>query len=127
MTPQEVFNKAYLGIIKQGKPAFDGNMCFYAKGALNCGVGKVMKGILPDNSRFWTYQCNVGALANSMIEEGESSMGDILKANLYLLEECQEAHDDAANLVKGDRFLPYYKERMEEVAKTFGLSIPSVE
>lgn len=40
MTNQEAFNKAYLGLIRQGKPSHDGVRCMYrSPEGMKCAVG----------------------------------------------------------------------------------------
>jgi hypothetical protein len=40
MTPQEIFNTAYLGVLSQGGPSKAGNMCKYrGPNGRKCGVG----------------------------------------------------------------------------------------
>ena len=137
---QAAFDKAYTGVVKQGKKSADHQSCFYrnkvvAKNqygewaptgeVLKCGVGHCITDALIQE---WTTRMNglVKLEGKSPEEFPEWFLGKILPdipTNLakHFLNELQNAHDNASR----NDFLPEFKANMAAVAVEFSLTIPS--
>lgn len=121
MNNQEAFNLAYIGILKQGKPAVgrDGECLYLTPAGLSCGVGHT----LTDNLK------EVAARDKRQIQwlirdvEGFSSY--FKGVTISLLMDIQAAHDDTS--WKSDWFLSSYKVHMAAIADKFDLKVPDCE
>jgi hypothetical protein len=114
MTQQEAFNKAYLGIIKQGGPAIIGTKsCRYRTiDGKKCGVGQ----LFPDSEYKEGFE---GKRANLIA----GFVPSLARLNPHFLTNLQGAHDGAAG---GPRefFITDFKQRMAYIAKQYKLEIP---
>ena len=113
MTRQDMFNRAYRGVLAQGGQATDPDTgrCVYFDPETNrrCGVGHVLP--LPI-AKAWAERNEPGVRAVSLraVEE----FGVDYEEHSEFLESLQLAHDS------GD-----FKENMTLVAKKWGLEVPS--
>lgn len=138
MTPQEIFDKAFAGIVAQGKPAFsDESGCEYMKeDGSRCAVGVLLD---EETAKSWT-EAHVGAIDDLMYDfrQYHSRMGEEgatykvtvpqwVIDNVGLLESIQVAHDASARLVYAtspELWLENFVERMKTVAKNYQLNLP---
>lgn len=115
MTPQEMFNRAYLGVIAQGRPSVTstGTCCYYdSDGGIPsddsnvamCGIGHVLGKELAFD---WAAQLrgsldDIRASCINVDEELDQhtfkeEVPDYIRDNWDLAEQLQCAHDSAAN------------------------------
>lgn len=125
MTPQEIFDKAYTGVIAQNCKSndHDKKVCFYFKDEnTRCGVGhllteKAAKSF--DNMYKRGVDSSIGyILANRRSKFIEPWM----KENTILLQDIQKAHD---NTIEGDFFIKTFKENMSGVRIMHNLEVPA--
>jgi hypothetical protein len=124
MEAQELFDKAYLGVIKQGKPAVNknGNCLYYVSKNLHCGVG----------------HCLTEEAQKAFDRQHDSSINGILTKNKSkyiepwmhehknLLIDIQTAHDNAygTNYHDALSFIGVFKKNMKKLAKLYELKVP---
>ena len=113
MTPQEMFNKAYLGILDQGKQSRDGNFCKYrGPNGLKCAVGHLID---DDIALAWDKRT-----FSSIMEIRETKRFPIpehIRENRVFLRQMQVAHDNTHSMKD-------FKVEMRKVASQYGLEIP---
>jgi len=118
MNYQEAFNKAYIGVIQQGRRSGHGQNCLYRDGTAKCGIGH----LIPDEHYKEDFE---GAGVSCNVECG--TMGEALEAggfpdaakHLEFLSDLQDAHD-----FSGDPFIDQFKAKMEILATRYNLTIP---
>lgn len=120
MTPQEMFDKAYIGVVKQGcKSTNFGGGCLY-RGVNNtkCGIGF----LIPDDiARAWDKRRN-----NEITKIKSTKRYPVPKFivdNILLAGAIQRAHDGAHRF----SFIRDFKKNMQRVANAYNLTIPNVE
>lgn len=131
MTRQEMFNKAYLGVIKQGDPAVqshpntDGLMCSYlAPDGRKCAVGHLMTE--EELKVMGAFKGGVQDLADDWADclpRPEWLMGD---KNLDFLSHLQDTHDNLMGY-DGAEFVENYKYDMAKFASFYDLTVPELE
>lgn len=89
MTPQEIFDKALVAVLKQGKPATRNGGCVYYKeeDGTMCAVGLLLG---PKLAMEWT-DARVGGVYGC--NSHKVTAPDWIKGNLALLDGIQCAHD----------------------------------
>ena len=120
MTPQEMFDKAYLGVIQQGQKSLNslGGCAYRGQNRTKCGIGY----LISDN------------LAHAWDDLSQSSiwhlnrvkhplMPEFLKEHHLLAKAIQQAHDAA----DPGNFVEDFKRNMACVAPAFRLTIPQLE
>lgn len=119
MTPQEIFNKSYLGLLKQGcKAAEDdyGNGCMYRTPEGHaCAVGLLID---DETAEEWDHYGGV----KSVIEKLGNDAPEWLVDNQRLLCEMQSAHD-LSPIYKAD-FLENIREAFARIAEGHNLEVP---
>lgn len=127
MNKQEMFNTAYIGIIKQGGPSVEGDSCAYrSKNGRKCAAGwlmtdedyaKVCKGGAADDTAINTT--GIGAL---------NGLPDFFRDNILFIGRLQRAHDDCyfETLDSDAAFINNFKVRMAELAARHNLTIPEI-
>lgn len=123
MTPQEMFDKAYLGVIQQGrksekKTRYYGATCAYRglHGA-KCGIGH----LIPDDlAKAWDQLTNSSIVCIKATKA--HPIPDFITNNKMLATAIQEAHDHLGP----HEFIKEFKTRMALVAKDFKLTIPQL-
>jgi hypothetical protein len=115
MTKQEMFNRAYIGVVQQGGRAVnESNDCVYYRESdgARCGWGHVL-------TKLQAKECPPGSLGFS------DNVRDYCRGLSYTQDEMafgselQYAHD-------GAKTLDMFKERMAMLAQNFNLTIPEV-
>ena len=117
MTPQEMFDKAYLGVIAQGckSEKTNGECAYRGQNGSKCGIGH----LIPDDlARAWDDR------TNSSIAHIRSTKAypipDFIVNNRPLACALQDAHDRCDNT----DFVKEFKYRMSKVAADFKLTQP---
>lgn len=135
MTPQEIFNKAYVGVVKQGAQCLDEEQCecvyLNKDNGHMCALGHVMKGIVNKDSPLWEAKGGVAALFQAFVQDPrsvefvqDSQKIGFLSDNLTLAQDIQGAHDEIAN--DSLAFVGEFKAGMAAVAMDWGLEIPQL-
>ena len=122
MTPQELFDKAYIGVVKQGVPSrSESGGCFYrGPNGSKCAVGFLID---DETAEEWE------GFGVWYVLRGAPNLPAWFVENADLLEVMQKAHDDSG---LGDftfvpeKFLPDFKARMHEIAQSYSLTVPEV-
>lgn len=116
LTSQEVFNRAYLHVMKNGRPSIDSDgTCIY--GGIGCAAAPFLKEELRDiTAGGWRY----------LVMDGRVS-----RAHDRLIHKLQVAHDEAAYISRwsgsSPDFTANFAFRMAKVAEQYGLTIPNFE
>lgn len=131
MTPQEIFDKAYIGVMKQGvasvKPSAIFNnftCCAYRglNGKTACGVGHLID---DETAREWDM---IGSIIDVIYTLEEDDLPPWVVPNKNLLEDIQMSHDDAHHCGSDtDPFLTRFHSNMKEAAEKHSLIIPKFE
>lgn len=116
MTPQEIFDKALVSVLKQGKPATKNGACVYYKevDGTMCAVGLLLG---PKLAMEWT-QAGVGGVYGC--SSHKVTAPDWVKDNLALLDGIQCAHDGQADSIL-DVWRDFFLRQMRHVAITHDL------
>ncbi len=123
MTPQEMFDKAYLGVIQQGSKSNnpDGSCAYRGQSGNKCGIGH----LIPDDlAKAWDKRTNSSILHIRATER--FPIPDFIKKNMSLARDLQAAHDTCASY-DHHAFLREFKHRMAQVAKDYKLTIPEID
>ena len=122
MTPQEMFDTAYLMIIQQGQKSNTPNGCKYrGPSGLKCAIGHM----IPDDlAKAWDDRTN--SSITQIRATPKYPIPDFLKENRKLAADIQSAHDLADDYTSSD-FVRTFKRRMAQVAKDYKLTIPDLE
>jgi hypothetical protein len=125
MTRQEIFDKAFLGVIAQGKKSARYNAqgqyigCRYrGPDGLKCAIGMLVD---DETATHWDIFGGVHDVAKEFVLAGDPLPEWMTEENMEFLELIQSAHDDPT----GD-FVHGFILRMKSVAKHFGLSVPEI-
>lgn len=126
MTPQEIFDAAAIGVIKQGRASVSGpgGKCLYrGPDGTKCAAGH----LIPDE----VYDCRM--------DDGETSFTDVsmkfknvlpsymsTEHGRELILSLQCAHDDASALRYGPAFIEEFIRGLERVSLRYGLSMYNV-
>ncbi len=133
MTRQEMFNKAYLGVIKQGGPAVKHNhntdflMCNYlTSNGLKCNVGHLMTE--EELKAMGGFNGGVDSLYAQWEYDTDLPLPEWLmgRGDRIFLADLQEVHDKLMTY-KGDEFLDYFKSDMAKFAAQYNLTVPELE
>lgn len=118
MNTQEIFDKAVLGVVAQGKQSTsrDNMWCRYrGEKGLKCAVGHLI-----DDEYYNTNLENEDATNHDVIIAVSNSIGrPLTKGERRLLDALQHAHDGSAD---NEEFIYEFKERIYEVALAFNLN-----
>ena len=139
MNRQEIFDKAYLAILKQGRPSTgvrnnSFQSCLYrGEQGVKCVIGH----LIPDD----LYQPEIeGRMLYVLLQLPEMDdagytafraifnkiFPDASREDIEFLHSLQLAHDQAAlSLLPVENFLERFKARAKQFALAYGLSIPS--
>lgn len=120
LSKQEMFNKAYNGVVKQGhKSATTFGKCLYLcdDGSM-CAVGHIMDGIVSKDSGLWQTKGDVEDLQNLSVNLGEQLPWDSAVESFLI--NMQYAHDYSNDT----DFISNFKKQMKVVARNHGLSVP---
>jgi hypothetical protein len=120
MTPQEIFNTAYLAVIEQGRPSVkkDGDCAYRGVEGAKCAIGHLIDDATAE--RWDKY----GSTDIYSVSRKAKIKPDWLDSNIELLRDIQGCHDIA--LWEKDGFVEDYKQRMLWVAKSYNLTVPEL-
>lgn len=123
MTPQEMFDKAYLGVIAQREKSTkpDGSCAYRGQNGSKCGIGH----LIPDGlAEAWDRRTNSSI---SHIRDTKTyPIPDFIRNNRTLACALQSAHDNCSHY-DHNVFIKEFKYRMEQVANDYKLTIPQLE
>jgi hypothetical protein len=127
MTPQEIFDKAYTGVMKQGLKSSGPRGCMYrGPNGLKCGVGHLV-----DDNLGATMDMEFSGMASTSIDEIISlALDDELEyeiprwmiENRDLLQRIQTAHDSTVG--NPGCFAVEFSDKMRKVAEDYSLTVP---
>jgi hypothetical protein len=127
LTNQEIFNKAYLGVIAQGGPSLlyseytdEVLGCAYRDTANNrkCGAGQLML------DEFYEDRIEGQSVGNDVVQSIliKSGVNMNNEKTMNLVQHCQGAHDNSV----GNNFVEDFKSGMGAIAFEFELTIPDL-
>jgi hypothetical protein len=130
---QQAFNKAYLGLIAQGRPSKSEGTCLYrGPGSTCCAVGM----LIDDADYLERFEAkNVSMLMQDYdLKDGfrralnlpELADSDDEYALTEMLQGMQSAHDDSSSYGGDAEWLKQFRFNMVAVAKEHGLELPEV-
>lgn len=124
MNRQEVFNRAYLGILAQGCPSLRSGMCAYrGVGDVKCAIGHN----IPDKKYNFDFE---GRSPNYLLNRTVGStisklIGCQTQDDVAFARRLQRVHDSLAAIIKpNDKFIYSFKEEMTIFATEHGLEVP---
>ena len=123
MTPQEMFDTAYLKIIQQGQRSVKptGGCAYRGQSNTKCAIGHM----IPDNlAKAWDDRTDSSIL--QIRDTKRHPIPVFLINNRMLAADIQSAHDNSADYDRGT-FISEFKYRMAQVAKDHKLTIPQLE
>jgi hypothetical protein len=114
LTPQEIFNTAYLNVIAQGRQSVTekGDCRYRGPDGLKCAIGFMI-----DDATAEKWE-GIGIFAVNKF----GTPPDWVVDNMNLLIMIQDAHDQETD---PEDFVEDFKFRMESVARNFKLEIPA--
>lgn len=129
MTPQEIFNKAYIGVVRQGKAStkVDGRCAYRGKNGTACGIGHLI-----DDKTAGEWDKMADSSIAGIIEgsDDRESLPAWVPDNADLLVDIQRAHDDSKDYSDADEpeltFVEFFIEDMVTIAAKYNLEIPVV-
>lgn len=120
---QELFNRAYLHIIKQGKPSFavalDGRKSCQYKSPDGCGCAA--------EPFITSYTPSMeGESFTQLAEKFQNCIDTAAYRNWQFVRCIQMAHDDPVNLghISPADFISEFKQRMQKIANDYSLTVP---
>jgi hypothetical protein len=129
MTPQEIFNKAYVGVMKQGRPSVklqagstDTLVCAYrGNDGAACGVGHLVD---DETAREWDM---IGSIDDVITQLGDDDLPPWALKNAGLLRQIQHTHDFAESAARdGSSFIDHFEKKMRLVAQNNILTVPEI-
>ena len=121
MTPQEILDVSYVGLMKQGAKSMNSyGMCCYRgiKGS-KCGVGFLLS---DKAAKAFDKRANNSAI--NLVVQGKSKyVEDWMIENVTLLKYIQSAHDLASEWSFREDVAHHYT----EIAKKYNLTLPNVD
>lgn len=115
-TAQELFDKAYKGVVAQGKQAYHNGCKYRTADGLKCAIGFIIDDA---TAKIWDQIGALDEVKNSFYPE---DLPDWFKEHFVLLESIQMVHDGAPT---GDTFIKYFEEAMAGLADRFHLKVPA--
>lgn len=124
VSEQDAFNKAFIGIVKQGCPSIDGyEGCAYrGDNDTKCGIG-----FLIDDEDYEAAMHDIeGNTIASLLDDGwveADHLGEAFLTNL------QKRHDHSIRISKGtdQPYMEVFVEQMTEFARSYKLEVPQLE
>jgi hypothetical protein len=115
MTPQEIFNKAYLGLKVQGGRSLcsKGDCAYNGKNGTHCGVGFLVS---PEVAAEWDTK--EPSDIETLVLWDHDGVEPWMKENLRLLEDLQMAHDMCYDWTK-------FETVFANLAARFNLEVPA--
>lgn len=114
MTPQDIFNTAVIGVLKQGEPSIDlgiGKCLYRGEGGLKCAAGFLIDDELAKEGD--VKGCSFHRLRHMFDEE----VPEHLKENEELVSDLQSAHDGVSQPnIGSDTFIVRFWEKAKKIA-----------
>ena len=120
---QELFDIAYVEVLKQGHPAKDveTEVCQYeTEDGSHCAIGKIMLAAGIKHYKVWSSSSGIHFLKHLMVELDITAPWS--DNDLIMLFRIQEAHDN-----ESWRWESEFVKLMAEIATDYNLSVPKVE
>lgn len=130
MEAQEIFDKAYLGLMAQGQQSRHGaGPCAYHHNGLRCGVGMLID---DETAEKWDglVEACVDSSIRSVLEYYITVAPDWVEKHIDLLEAIQEAHDnlydspEQRNAATPELFRNRLTKAFQGIANRFDLTMP---
>lgn len=123
MKRQEIFNKAYLGLKAQGKPAKSKyGACYYSDNEGNkCAIGHL---IADDTAKSWEKCGYSDTSITSMVQHQQNGVEPWMNENIVFLSALQRRHDTIGNW---DNPKTGFEAKFVTFAKEWNLEIPDME
>jgi hypothetical protein len=123
ITLQEIFDRAVLGVITQGKPSvtkgFTGTSCMYRGAAgTKCAVGHLI-----DDANYTLELEGEGSDSYLVRQALEQSLGELPENSTGLLVRLQFAHDSASEF---SDFISRFVARARQIATNYNLTFPEL-
>lgn len=117
MTRQEMFNKAYFGVIHQGAKSVraDERCAYRGLNGLKCGVGHLI-----DDATAKRWDKRESSAIIEILDNKKLKVPEWMVGNKDFLSSLQWAHDEAW----AENFLAEFKGDMKDVAKKYHLTVP---
>lgn len=125
LTHQQLFDNAYIGVLKQGGPSVSSTgKCYYRHLDRKCGVGHS----LPDELYRPEFDTGAETAILGLIKEYPEVRNHFQYIDLDFLIELQGVHDDSARHagLYDPLFEHCFKENMKKLAHAYGLTIPTL-
>lgn len=122
MTRQEIFDTAYIGVLKQGRQSLmpSGACAYRGSNGLKCALGFMID---DDTAEKWESIGAVDSLINRH-NDGRITLPTWVVQYKNLLMSIQEAHDRATD---PEGFVEYFSAEMQYIASQYKLTIPQLE
>ena len=124
ITLQEIFDRAVIGVITQGKPsvtktACGASRCLYrGEAGTKCAVGHLI------DDAVYTPDLEGNECVRTLVMQAlEQSLGKLPEDSFNLIIQLQLTHDVAST---GSDFLPAFIARAREIAADFNLTFPKL-
>jgi hypothetical protein len=119
ITLQEMFDRAVLGVVTQGKPSVTAVACMYrGEAGTKCAVGHLI------NDAVYTPELETNGCRSKIVQAAlEQSIGELPASSLGLLVLLQRAHDGASEF---SDFLPEFTALARLIATDFNLTFPEL-
>jgi hypothetical protein len=127
LSKQEVFNRAYIGVLQQRAKATNGNTCLYrvdegvpvGQPSLACGIGWSMT----DKEARWYSSQSI----SQVIADPRGQIRARFKGiRTTFLQGLQDIHDNMqVNSLTPDNVMKVFKDNMANYAKQYHLTVPS--
>jgi hypothetical protein len=122
MTPQEIINKSYLGLMRQGQESWGSGTCLYrGPNGTACGIGLLIEddefARRLDNPDELGYGTEIASWINAKPE----LFPDWMIENVNLLVSIQHIHDTSH--LKGDVFCEHITDKFRKLAHDMNLTL----
>jgi len=125
MTTQEIFNKAYIFIMKQGQKSihYDGRCKYRGPDGTMCAVGCLIDD--DATARAWDRRPS-NQIEDIILQKNAKYLApEWMEEHADLLAEMQKAHDFVRGSY-GQAFQKHFHENMTKIAKRYELTVPQV-
>ena len=121
MTPQEILDTSYVGLMKQGDKSTDrlGSCRYRGNKGMKCGVGF----LLSDKAGKAFDKRYLSSAIHGVVDSKSKYVEEWMRNNISLLCEIQAAHDTAQSY----GFRDYITRQYHEIATRHNLTLPNVD
>jgi hypothetical protein len=123
MTPQEIFDKAYIGVVKQGKKSINAvsDCAYYVGKNLRCGVGHLLSESAAkafDSCARRDLETDIESILDA---KASKYIGPWMEENRELIVDVQRAHDNVSDF--SSAFVEFFKSNMKSVAEKHKMNV----